>query len=368
MRKYKESVDAAALSKLSRDELAALDQQIETMLRENNVYVDEIYSYQEEHSGVRHIQFDLSGDWKHEHLKTKLLMEQQGWSIYSKEEIGESASDYYEAHYDFVYDKDFEAYTNNMFTPEEKAQLGKLFEEDYSPSLLNDLVNDYRYEYSAETHNEIWNKILEMYNDEDLANDVLAALEDGDEYYEDDDDEYLTESEEDDDDDEEDKYRHLEWDDINEIYNSALESAVDAYDGDSADVDGESMYDDFITYLDKWNKMSNEEKDQYESIEDYFKDNINYEDYIPEADDDDDEEELNESEIDDDDDEDCDTDYFDEIVANAVAFFDTTDGATDESFKEYLRENYPNVADWMLVPLWNAFVYNDGKTVTFQEI
>lgn len=353
MRKYKESVDAAALSKLSRNELAALDQKIETMLKENNVYVDEIYSYQEEHSGVRHIQFDLSGDWKHEHLKTKLLMEQQGWSIYSKEEIGNSGSDYYEAHYDFVYDKDFETYTNNMFTPEEKAQLGKLFEEDYSPDLLNDLVNEYRYEYSAETHNEIWNKILEMYNDEDLANDVLAALEDGDEYYEEDDDEYLTESEEYDDDDDEDKYGHVEWDDINEIYNSALENAVMSYDGDSADVDGESMYDDFVMYLNKWNKMSNEEKDQYESVEDYFRDNIDYKDYIPEADEDDD---------------DDDTDYFDEIVANAVAFFATTDGATDESFKEYLRENYPNVADWMLVPLWNAFIHNDGKTVTFQEI
>ena len=281
MRKYKESVDAAALSKLSRDELAALDQQIETMLRENNVYVDEIYSYQEEHSGVRHIQFDLSGDWKHEHLKTKMLMEQQGWSLYSKEEIGESDSDYYEAHYDFVYDKDFETYANNMFTPEERAQLGKLFEEDYSPSLLNDLVNDYRYEYSAETHNEIWNKILEMYNDEDLANDVLAALEDGEEDYEDDDD---------------------------RLFES--ETSDDTY---------AEEYDDGI-----WDE--------------------------------------------DDDEDDCDTDYFDEIVANAVAFFANTKGATEESFKEYLREEYPNVADWMLVPLWDAFVCSDGKTVTFQEI
>lgn len=69
----------------------------------------------------------------------------------------------------------------------ESKRLKKIFNEDYSPDLLDELVNDYRYEYSAETHNEIWNKILETYNDEDLANDVLAALEDGDEYYEEDD-------------------------------------------------------------------------------------------------------------------------------------------------------------------------------------
>lgn len=121
------------------------------------------------------------------------------------------------------------------------------------------------------------------YNDDEfheVATDMINAG-----YYEEDDfpygDEDLNESEDDDD-----KYGRVEWDDINEIYNSTLDDAVEGYDGDPEDVNSEAMHDDFVMYLRKWNKMSNEEKDQYESIEDYFRDNINYKDYIPEADDD----------------------------------------------------------------------------------
>lgn len=121
------------------------------------------------------------------------------------------------------------------------------------------------------------------YNDDEfheVATDMINAG-----YYEEDDfpygDEDLNESEDDDD-----KYGRVEWDDINEIYNSTLDDAVEDYDGDPEDVNSEAMHDDFVMYLRKWNKMSDEEKDQYESIEDYFRDNINYKDYIPEADDD----------------------------------------------------------------------------------
>lgn len=50
--------------------------------------------------------------------------------------------------------------------------------EDYTPDLLDDLVSQYEAEYSVETHSDIWDEILNKYHDEELANDVLAALED----------------------------------------------------------------------------------------------------------------------------------------------------------------------------------------------
>lgn len=55
----------------------------------------------------------------------------------------------------------------------------KSMKEDYTPDLLDDLVSQYESEYSAETHSDIWDEILNNYHDEELANDVLAALEDG---------------------------------------------------------------------------------------------------------------------------------------------------------------------------------------------
>lgn len=55
----------------------------------------------------------------------------------------------------------------------------KSIKEDYTPDLLDDLVSQYESEYSAETHSDIWDEILNKYHDEELANDVLAALEDG---------------------------------------------------------------------------------------------------------------------------------------------------------------------------------------------
>lgn len=55
----------------------------------------------------------------------------------------------------------------------------KSMKEDYTPDLLDDLISQYSSEYSAETHSDIWDEILNKYHDEELANDVLAALEDG---------------------------------------------------------------------------------------------------------------------------------------------------------------------------------------------
>ena len=55
----------------------------------------------------------------------------------------------------------------------------KSMKESYTPDLLDDLITQYESEYSAETHSNIWNEILDRYHDEELANDVLAVLEDG---------------------------------------------------------------------------------------------------------------------------------------------------------------------------------------------
>lgn len=110
MRRYRESMQNTTLPKLSSKELIQLDLQVETMLQENGINVDELHSYQEDSSGVRHVQFYLDGDWKHEHLKTKMLMEKQGWSLYNKSYTDDILdSDYYEARYDFIYKKDLEA-------------------------------------------------------------------------------------------------------------------------------------------------------------------------------------------------------------------------------------------------------------------
>ena len=50
--------------------------------------------------------------------------------------------------------------------------------EDYEATLLNDLVNEYAYRYTKAAHSKIWHEIVDIYKDEMLANDVLAALED----------------------------------------------------------------------------------------------------------------------------------------------------------------------------------------------
>jgi len=54
----------------------------------------------------------------------------------------------------------------------------KEVKEDYEYHLLNDLINKYRYEYNKDNHEDIWFDIVSDYDSEELANDVLAALED----------------------------------------------------------------------------------------------------------------------------------------------------------------------------------------------
>lgn len=54
----------------------------------------------------------------------------------------------------------------------------EVIEEDYEYTLLDELINRYRYQYNKSTHEDIWFNIVADYEDEELANDVLAALED----------------------------------------------------------------------------------------------------------------------------------------------------------------------------------------------
>ena len=54
----------------------------------------------------------------------------------------------------------------------------RIIRESYSPEVLEDLVSSYRDFYTPEEHRSIWKEIIHDYHDEELANDVLAALED----------------------------------------------------------------------------------------------------------------------------------------------------------------------------------------------
>lgn len=62
--------------------------------------------------------------------------------------------------------------------PQKKVTESTKLLSNYSPDELTDLVNEYYWEYSPETHERIWNEIMDRFEDEALANDVLASLED----------------------------------------------------------------------------------------------------------------------------------------------------------------------------------------------
>ena len=68
------------------------------ILNENKIY-PEIWSHQV--LPVIFIQID-NGDWKHEHLKAKLLLEEQGFAFLGKEELGESPDDTYSAIHRYI--------------------------------------------------------------------------------------------------------------------------------------------------------------------------------------------------------------------------------------------------------------------------
>ena len=72
-----------------------------------------------------------------------------------------------------------EVLTESLDEPTEVIEeTEEVIEEDYEYTLLDELVNRYRYQYNKSTHEDIWFNIVADYEDEELANDVLAALED----------------------------------------------------------------------------------------------------------------------------------------------------------------------------------------------
>ncbi len=71
------------------------------------------------------------------------------------------------------------------------------------------------------------------------------------------------------------------WDDVNEVYNSLLEYACDEYEGDLADVDSEGLYDAVVDALNRWNEMDAESRKVYEGVEEYIRDEVDYEKFIP---------------------------------------------------------------------------------------
>lgn len=143
-------------------------------------HVDAIEKYFEKHNAkyilselhlnkVRNtIEFDIdNGDWKHEHLYAKLLLDdfftdEAGLDIeIESHETYSDGSDCYSAHYTI---------RNPLITNKYNKKLA----ESYTPDLLDDLVNHFagRTDFS-----NIWDEIVAQCNNEDLANDVIEALE-----------------------------------------------------------------------------------------------------------------------------------------------------------------------------------------------
>lgn len=143
--------------------------ELEKYFKENNAayILDELY-----YSKPRNvIEFDINnGDWKHEHLWAKRLIQEffekldMDVSIESFE-TQTDGSDCYSAHYT-IYPGIKKSYTADI---KESA-----IEEDYTPDMLDDLVNHYAGRTDFAT---IWDEITNKFDDEDLANGVIEALE-----------------------------------------------------------------------------------------------------------------------------------------------------------------------------------------------
>ena len=65
-------------------------------------------------------------------------------------------------------------FEDNEWLGESKSNEESIIEEDYTPDMLDDLVNHYAGRTDFAT---IWDEITNKFNDEDLANDVIEALE-----------------------------------------------------------------------------------------------------------------------------------------------------------------------------------------------
>lgn len=145
---------------------------------------------------------------------------------------------------------------------------------------------------------------------------------------------------------------------------AALESGIDESEIRVYDNDVDVEWDYWVQYMNKHPEIDpydyTNDIDIYEDHRIYDINSLLYDsdEYV---------DSLTESELLDDD-EDDDEDVFDILLDDAMDHFAKGKGATEKSFMAYMATKSPKVETWLAKALWDAYIQNDGKTVTFQEI
>ena len=83
------------------DEYVALDKSVEQLFTDAGINVQELHTWEEEETEILHVEFDLSGDWRHDHIRAENIMEENGW-VMDEKQTEPSESDWYTAHYMFT--------------------------------------------------------------------------------------------------------------------------------------------------------------------------------------------------------------------------------------------------------------------------
>ena len=83
------------------DKLRKLQEKVENILRENEVYSYEL-DFDLNLENVVHIEVEW-GDWKHDHLRLKWIMEKYSFRYIGEEVTEEDGSDCYSAIHTYIY-------------------------------------------------------------------------------------------------------------------------------------------------------------------------------------------------------------------------------------------------------------------------
>ena len=83
------------------EELKKLQEKVETLLRENKVYSYEL-DFDLDNDRLVYIELEW-GDWKHDHLRLRWLMEENDFKQFGEEVTEEDDSDCYSAIHTFIY-------------------------------------------------------------------------------------------------------------------------------------------------------------------------------------------------------------------------------------------------------------------------
>ena len=89
------------IQKIKESESNQFIEAIEKAFNDEKIYPDELHSYEDEF-GVLQVEFELTGDWKHEHLRAKNLMDCLGWTLSEEVLIDDSCDDFYTTRYTFT--------------------------------------------------------------------------------------------------------------------------------------------------------------------------------------------------------------------------------------------------------------------------